>query len=225
MTPDQRLTAAIGIVGTVLTAGGLVSSYFQYRAADFQAQAAIAALMPQVQVRALLEKVDSDKYTAQRLEITSDGGPVYNFHADRVTWFQAGQGKQLLFERPLIGYFLENHPTGQIKGELQLTTAYKNHEKYLAFARGIESALGGGVDVSRPKTLLRLSYTNVLKNSEIDYFLVDGGTTRRLALDEGERMWQDRKKTFGGVVPFDLDSARNPEALADLAASIKKRIK
>lgn len=224
MTPDQRLTAAIGIVGTVLTAGGLVSSYFQYRAADLQAQAAIATLMPQVQVRAPLEKVDSDKYTDQILEITSDGGPIYNFGADRVSWFEARLGKQVVYERLLTGYFFADYPTGQIKGDLQLTRGHRNNEKYIAFAQHVEKAVGDGLEISRPRTLLRLSYTDALKKPGVDYFIVDGGTTRRLAGDAGESMWRERKGNFEGTQHFDLDSAGRPDELAALVASIKKQM-
>lgn len=223
MTHDQRITTLIGIVGTLLTAAGLVTSYFQYHAADLQAQAAIATLMPQVQVRALLEKVDSDKYTDQILEITSDGGPVYNFSADRVSWFEARLGKQVVYERWLTGYYFANYPTGQIKGDLQVTRGHRNNEKYIAFAQGIEKAVGDGLEISRPRTLLRVSYTDALKKPGVDYFIVDGGTTMRLTGDAGETMWRERKGKFEGTQPFDIDSATRSDDLAALVARIKQQ--
>lgn len=222
---EQRLTAAIAIVGTLLTAGGLVSSYFQYKAADLQAQAAIAALLPQVQVRTFLERVDSDKFTDQRLEITSDGGPIYNFHADRITWFQVRQGRQVIHEQWLTGYFFADHPTGRIKGALQLTTGYKNNEKYIAFDRLVRTALGSPVEITRPFTLLSITYTDALKKEGQDFFLIEGGTTQRLQSQEGARLWQEKKAAFEKTTRFDLDSVEQPEKLAELLAILKKSIK
>ena len=77
----------------MLTAASVVASVAQYRAADLQAKAAVIALMPQIEVRALLEKIDSDKYTDSRVEVASDGGPIYNFNLSRHSWIEFKAGK------------------------------------------------------------------------------------------------------------------------------------
>jgi hypothetical protein len=82
---NSRFTTIISVLGALLTFASVVASIAQYRAADLHAQAAIVSLMPQLEVRAILEKVESEKFSDRRLELTSDGGPIYNFSTDRLT--------------------------------------------------------------------------------------------------------------------------------------------
>lgn len=70
------LAAVISIFGVFLTTASVIASIAQYQAAALQAKAAVVSLMPQIEVRELIEKVNSDKYTDRRIEITSDGGPI-----------------------------------------------------------------------------------------------------------------------------------------------------
>jgi hypothetical protein len=113
---DRRFTAVISVLGVVLTFASVVASIAQYRAADLQAKAAIAALMPQLEVRTVLEKVDSDNFTDRRLELTSDGGPIYNFATDRLTTFALKKNETMFLEQPILGYYAVTYNTGRIKG-------------------------------------------------------------------------------------------------------------
>ena len=139
---DKRFTTIIAVLGVILTAATVLTSWYQYRAADLQARAAIVALMPQLEVRVVTEKVESDVFTDQRLKITSDGGPVYNFSSARLTWFELRQGSEVRLAQPLTGYFTATFGTGRIKGDLQTIVGHRNNLEFVDFARYAEATLG-----------------------------------------------------------------------------------
>ena len=222
---EQRFAALISILGVILTAASVIASYYQYQAADLQARAAIVALMPQIQVRAEIEKVDSDKYTDQRLVISSDGGPVYNFNSERLTWFEIQKDQKPILSQPLIGYFFAVYPTGLIKGELETITGHRNNSKYISMLENIESSLGPGFYVSRPKTIMRLSYTDSLENKKLGYFLINGGSSYRLEAENGEDIWLNVKNMERNRKPIDIDTMGQHDVFETWIGEIRQQLR
>jgi hypothetical protein len=219
---SDRLATLISVLGVVLTTASVIASVAQYRAADLQAQAAVVALMPQIEVRTLLEKTDGEKYSDRRIQITSDGGPIYNFEVDRLTWFELRVGAKVIIQQPLSGYYFTEYPTGRTKGEVSVIGGHKNHQAFLNFARWARDILGSGVDMSEPNTLLRISYRDALKHDSVEFVKVVGGSQFYLSQDDGLKLWQqqtENQKVNRGV---DMDSLTDAKA-ADEWLSVWKR--
>lgn len=187
-----RVATLISILGVVLTTASVIASVAQYRAADLQAQAAVVALMPQIEVRSLLEKIDSDKYSDRRIDIASDGGPIYNLKVDRYTWFELRIGRKVIFQQPITGYYFAEYPTGRTKGEMYTLRGHKNHEEFLAFVKWARVTLGSDVDMSEPNTLLRISYRDALKRDNVEFVRVVGGSEMYLSQEDGAKLWQQQ---------------------------------
>ena len=188
-TKTDRFTVLISILGVILTTASVVASVAQYRAADLQAQAAVVALMPQIEVRALLEKVDSDKFTDRRIEIFSDGGPIYNLRVEHLTWIEFRINGKSALEEPLNGYYFAAYPTGRIHGPVYTLKGYKNNEIYFEFQHWARSALFSGVEIGEPITLLRIQYRDAMKHDCIEFIQIRGGTELHLEQREGELLW------------------------------------
>jgi hypothetical protein len=188
MKPD-RLAALVSILGVILTTASVIASIAQYRAADLQAQAAVVALMPQLEVRALLEKVDSRKFTDRRIEISSEGGPIYNLRIDHVTWIEFRVGGRTVLREALNGYYFAGYPTARTRGALHTIKGHKNNEIYSAFLDWARSALPYGVDIAQPVTLLRLSYRDALKRDNVEFVKIEGDTETHISQEDGERLW------------------------------------
>jgi len=212
MNPD-RVATLVSVLGVVLTTASVIASVAQYRAADLQAQAAVVALMPQLEVRSLLEKADdnSEKFTDRRIEITSDGGPVYNLKVDRYTWFELRIGRKAMFQQPLVGYYFAAYPTSHTKGATYTLKGHRNHEAFIAFAKWARGVLGQNVDLSEPITLLRISYRDALKRDDVEFVRVSGGSEVYLSEDDGQKLWQQRtenEKLDRAIDIIDLVSAQ-----------------
>lgn len=218
---DRRFKTIISVLGVVLTLASVIASIAQYRAADLQAKAAIAALMPQLEVRAVLEKVDSDVYTDRHLELTSDGGPIYNFSTDRITTFALKKGRTTFLEQPLIGYYAATDNTGRIKGEVQKIIGQRNHKKFTDLERAIELALPSDVTVSPLATLMKATYTDSLRKENDEYFLILGGSVQRLEQSEGKSQWERMKQVQTKVRHIDIDDMSKPDALYSWLATVR----
>lgn len=219
-----RLTTLLSVLGVVLTAGSVVASIAQYRAADLQAQAAMLALTPQIEVRSLIERRDSDFYTDRRLVISSDGGPIYNYSADRETWFEIRQGGKSVFEQPLNGYFHSSFPTSRIKGEVETIIGYKNNEKFISFDKQAQKLLPEGYVLADPQSLLVVSYRDAFRKATTEYFFVDGGTVIRLDNSDGEARWKRARENKGARQAVDLDQLLTESAVSDWARSISPKL-
>lgn len=202
----DRLATLISVLGVVLTTASVIASVAQYRAADLQAQAAVVALMPQIEVRALLEKTDGEKYSDRRIKITSDGGPIFNLEVDRLTWFELFVGAKVVIRQPLSGYYFAEYSTGRTKGEVNAIGGYKNHQAFLSFAGWIKDALGSGVDISEPNTLLRISYRDALKRDNVEFVKVVGGRQSYLSREDGLKLWQQQIENEKVNRTVDMDS-------------------
>lgn len=210
----EKLATIISVLGVILTTASVIASVAQYRAADLQAQAAVVALMPQIEVRALLEKVDSDKFTDRRIEITSDGGPVYNFQVARLTWIEFRfRGKTVLREA-LNGYYFASYSTSRTRGALHTIKGHKNNEIYSKFLDWSRSALPSEIEVSQPVTLLEISYRDTLKRDNLEFVQITGGTETHLSEAEGRRLWGEKPPTVLTPHVLDIDDLQTPERAA-----------
>lgn len=208
---QDTFAVVISVLGTILTAATVAASVAQYRAADLQAQAAQIALMPQVEVRSVIEKIDSDKYTDRRIEISSDGGPVYNFQVDHLSWAEFRDGGKVVLEEPLVGYYFASYPTGHVRGTLYTITGFRNNQRFFDFLEWSRSALPGGIEVGQPVTVLRIGYVDALKRSNTEYVKVTGGRALYLSIEEGERIWDTQSRKRAGVPSADVDALAKPE--------------
>lgn len=221
---SERFATIISILGVVLTTGSVVASVAQYRAADLQAKAAIVALMPHIEVRALLEKVDSDKYTDRRIEVTSDGGPIYNFEISRLSWIEFRVGRKVAFEQPLIGYYVAEYPTGRTRGLLTTVKGYRNNEMYFQFLRWAQPILGNDVDISEPVTLMRMHYLDALKQENLYYVLVSGGSEIHLSEDAGTSLWTHQSREQKTDFPLDIYALKSESESAEWLNTWKTKI-
>jgi hypothetical protein len=219
-----RLATLLSILGVVLTAASVVASIAQYRAADLQAQATMLALMPQIEVRSLLERRDSEFYTDRRLVISSDGGPIYDYSTDRETWFDIRRGGKSIFEQPLNGYFHSSFPTSRIKGEVETIIGYKNNEKFISFDKQARKLLPEGCELANPKSLLAVSYRDAFRKATTEYFFIDGGAVVRLEPSDGEARWKQAKEIQATHQAIDLDSLSAESAVADWARFISPKL-
>ena len=214
----ERLTTVISVLGVVLTAASVIASIAQYKAADLQAKAAVVALMPQIEVRSLLEKVDSDKYTDRRIEVNSDGGAIYNFSLSRTSWIEFKVGNRLAFQQPLIGYYFAQFPTGHTRGPLTTLKGYRNNNDFFQFLQWVQHALGPDVEVSEPVTLLRMDYSDALKQQNVYYVLVSGGSQTHLSEVDGKKLWDSRMREEQTNLPVDISKLKvEAETLRELA--------
>lgn len=219
----DRLATLISILGVVLTTASVIASVAQYQAADLQAQAAVVSLMPQIEVRTLLEKTDGEKYSDRRIEISSDGGPIYNFDVDRLTWFELRVGTKVAIQQPLSGYYFTEYPTGRTKGEVSAIGGHKNHQAFLSFAKWARDELGSGVDMSEPNTLLRISYRDALKHDNVEFVKVVGGREFYLSREDGLKLWRQQTENEKANRTVDIDSLVDAEAAREWVAIWKSK--
>lgn len=214
MTPE-KFTTLVSVLGVTLTLASVIASVAQYRAADLQAQAAVVALMPQLEVRALLEKVESDKYTDSRIEITSDGGPVNNLSVNLTTWIEFRASGKVVLREPLNGYYIAQYPTGRTKGALYTIKGFRNNQIYLEFLDWAQRVLPFGVEVSPPITLLKLSYLDALKKENTDFVQLVGGSERLLSTSEGQRLSNTLPQKSLAPRLLDINDLKTEQKAAD----------
>jgi hypothetical protein len=210
----ERLPIVLSILGVVLTTASVIASFKQYRAADLQAQAAILALMPQLEVRALLEKLDSDKFTDHRIEISSDGGPVHNLRIEHISWIDFLVDRKVVLTEALIGYYFAGHPTGRTRGALYTLKGHKNNEIYGKFYDWRQAVIPRGVEVSQPVTLIRLEYRDALKRDQLEFVQVEGGVVKHLSDDEGLRLWNAKPQKTLPPRTLDINDLQTEERAA-----------
>lgn len=210
MRRSSSFEVTVAVLGLILTLASVMASFAQYKAANLQARAAVVALMPQIEVRSLLEKVDSDQYTDRRIEIASEGGPIYNFETDRLTWISVeNEGKPVL-RQLLVGYLFAAFNTGKNKGELQTIKGHKNHQRFVDFYDAVHGSLKPGLTLSEPVTLLKISYVDALENAATEYFLIRGGSTLRLSAEDGRKTWDEVKTVTDKKVALDFEKLSLP---------------
>lgn len=221
---SDRLGTLISVLGIVLTIASVIASIAQYRAADLQAQAAVVALMPQIEVRTYLEKTEGEKYSDRRIQITSDGGPIYNFEVESLTWFELRMGKTVIIQKPLSGYYFTEYPTGRTKGELSVIGGHRNHQAFLNFSIWARDILSSGVDISEPNTLLRISYRDALKNESVEFVKVVGGRQFYLTRDNGLKLWQQQTENQKINISVDMDSLTDAKAANQWLSVWKRKV-
>lgn len=208
---QDKFTILISVLGVILTGASVVASIAQYRAANLQAKAAVAALQPQIEVRSLLDKkYDSEKYNERNIIVVSDGGPVYNFNSERLTWLEVRQNGKTKFKQDLIGFYYASQRTGKIKGELEIISGFKNHEKFINFLDATRSKLLSGYELIQPQTIINITYTDSLKNNISEYIHIDGGRINHLSDSDGEALWVEQLKIRSLRKSADIDKLFNP---------------
>lgn len=220
----ERLTIVISILGVVLTAASVIASVAQYRAADLQAKVAVAALMPQIEVRTFLEKIESDKYTDSRVEVKSDGGPIYNFNTSYLSWIEFKVGRNIAYRQPLIGYYLIQHPTGHTKGLLTTLEGFRNHETFFGFLRWAQPVLGNDTEILPPVTLLRMTYNDALKQENIYYVLLSKGSETHLSEDAGAKLWELASKEGSTSIPVSISELKSESNVTEKLAIWKSKL-
>jgi len=208
----------LAICGLILTGASVTASVMQYRAADLQARAAIVQLKPQIQVRSRIEKIDSDKFTDRRIEISNEGGPVYNFRSERLTGvvmtpatIPRKPGTEI--EQTMYGYYAASFPTGNIKGELETIVGHRNNTKFFFIVDSFHDDFSAKWEISQPKTILHISYEDSLKEINDEYFLVDSGSVLRLTNEAGQTEWERARRIEKNQRPVDLDQLLTREQL------------
>ena len=220
----ERLATIISILGVVLTTASVIASIAQYRAADLQAKAAVVALMPQIEVRTFLERINGDNYTDRRIEVTSDGGPIYNFELSRLSWIEFRVDKRIAYEQPIIGYYVVGYPTGRTRGTLVTIERHRNNEYFIRFLGWAQPLLGADVEISEPLTLMRMHYLDAFKQAKISYVLIDGSSKTHLSDEAGEQLWNRRMREQQTTTPLGIDQLRSNIGSADEINTWKSKI-
>ena len=220
----ERLATIISILGVVLTTASVIASIAQYRAADLQAKAAVVALMPQIEVRTFLERINGNNYTDRRIEVTSDGGPIYNFELSRLSWIEFRVDKRIAYEQPIIGYYVVGYPTGRTRGTLVTIERHRNNEYFIRFLRWAQPLLGADVEISEPLTLMRMHYLDAFKQAKISYVLIDGSSKTHLSDEAGEQLWNRRMREQQTTTPLGIDQLRSNIGSADEINTWKSKI-
>lgn len=210
----ETLTTVISVMGIILTTASVVASVAQYQAADLQAKAAVVALMPQIEVRTLLEKVDSDKFTDRSIEITSDGGPVRNLQIDHVTWIEFHVSNKVVLREALNGYYFAGYSTGRARGAVYTLKGYKNNEIYSTFQDWAKPVLHRWVEVASPTTILRIAYRDALKRDNVEFVQVAGGTVTQLSDLDGQQIWQAKPPKALEPRLLDINDLQTPDKAA-----------
>lgn len=177
--------------------------------------------MPQIEVRSLLEKVNSDKYTDRRIEITSDGGPIINFNLERRSWIDFRVGNKVRYQQPISGYFFAEYPTHRIHGLIDTITCYQNHQDFSDFEDWAQPALGFGVQISEPVTLLKMTYVDTFKRNNNLFVLVSGGSVLQLSESTGKEIWDNQSIQAEAKSPVDLSHLKNKSEAASLLKTWK----
>jgi hypothetical protein len=219
-----KLNILISILGIVLTAASVAASYAQYRAADLQAKAAVVTLMPQIEVRAMLEKINSDKYTDSRVEVTSDGGPIYNFKLSRLSWIEFKVGKAIAYHQPLVGYYFAEYATGHTKGPITTLKGFRNNEAFFDFLQWAQPVLGRDTEILQPVTLLRMTYTDALKQENLYYVLLSGGSGTHLSEESGAKLWDLKLEAERVNPPIDISQLKSESSVGEKLAIWKSKI-
>lgn len=220
----ERSATIIAFLGVVLTAASVIASVAQYRAADLQAKAAVVALMPQIEVRALLEKINSDKFTDRRIEVTSDGGPIFNFNIERLSWIEFRVDSNVRYEQPIFGYYFSEFPTGHTHGLLSTIIGYRNNEEFFSFLEWAQPAIGNDVRISEPVTLLKMTYLDALKQHNILFVLVSGGSQIHLSEDTGKQLWERHSNQQKAIFPVDISKLKNKSEAISLLQTWKSKL-
>lgn len=223
MKPEP-LTTFISIIGVVLTTASVITSVAQYQAADLQAKAAVVTLMPQIEARVLLEKIDSDKYTDRRVEVTSDGGPIYNFSLSRLTWIEFKVDKTIAYHQPLVGYYFAEYATGHTKGPITTLRGFRNNEAFFDFLQWAQPKLGADVEILQPVTLLRMTYNDALKQDNLYYVLLSGGSVTHLSEAAGSKLWDLRLEEERTRPSIDISQLKNESSAAEKLSIWKSKI-
>lgn len=180
--------------------------------------------MPQIEVRSIIEKVDSDKYTDRRIEITSDGGAIYNFSLSHISWVDFKIGGRLLFQQPLVGYYFAQFPTGHIRGPLTTLKGYRNNADFFQFLHWAQPALGPGVEILEPVTLLKMTYSDVLDQKKSYYVMISGGSETHLSEVSGKNLWVERKRDEQVNFPIDISKLKLQTTSSQKLALWKSKI-
>ena len=210
--------------GLLLTTASVIASIAQYRAADLQAKAAVVALMPQIEVRTFLERINGNNYTDRRIEVTSDGGPIYNFELSRLSWIEFRVNKRIAYEQPIIGYYVVGYPTGRTRGTLVTIERHRNNEYFIRFLGWAQPLLGADVEISEPLTLMRMHYLDAFKQAKISYVLIDGSSKTHLSDEAGEQLWNRRMREQQTTTPLGIDQLRSNIGSADEINTWKSKI-
>lgn len=218
---NKRFTTIISILGVIIACASVVASYAQYKAADLQARATISALMPQLQVSVIQKKDGTDYVSDQRIEISSEGGPIYNFYTEQITWFSINKNGKVILEQPLDGYFSSVHHTGKIKGEIQTISDYRNYKKYTNLQNTIDSMLSPEVNLSSPITIIKATYTDSMYKANEEYFLIIGSNVQRLRQSEILSSWSNATQIKKNNSAISIDIISKPEEFAVWVKRIK----
>lgn len=202
---DKATTTWIAIFGLILTAASVVSSVAQYKAARLQAEAAVVALTPQIEVRSQLVRSEDGPYNESVMVISSDGGPVRNYDSDQMSWIEVSRGRVGVWKQPLTGYYSVSVHTGRQRGELETRFGHENNKRFAEFYRSANTLLPEDLEVNNPRTLTRLSYQDAMGNHTEEYWLSSGGRDQLLNDREGGALWESHQKLRKDIQFAELD--------------------
>jgi hypothetical protein len=180
--------------------------------------------MPQIEVRTFLERINGNNYTDRRIEVTSDGGPIYNFELSRLSWIEFRVNKRIAYEQPIIGYYVVGYPTGRTRGTLVTIERHRNNEYFIRFLGWAQPLLGADVEISEPLTLMRMHYLDAFKQAKISYVLIDGSSKTHLSDEAGEQLWNRRMREQQTTTPLGIDQLRSNIGSADEINTWKSKI-
>jgi hypothetical protein len=205
----------VTVFGVVLTGASVIASFAQYRAADLQAQAAVAALMPQLEVTSSLIRGEGESaYTDRVIDIAVEGGPIKNFQTERQTWLAVEDDGKESCRIPISGYYFQTKSTGRSRGEIQQIAGYRNNQKYLQAQAVIAPMLTSGSRLTEPVTLLRVRFLDSLRRNNNEYYKIRGGSVEWIEHETAEVSWAANTREEDSLKRVELDELTRPEFIA-----------
>lgn len=188
------------LVSLSLTAMALYVSYQANRIAAVQTKISESENMPVFEVIASQTYDKALKfYTENIIDISNEGGPIYNFTPKAVTFLEVAytdeqNGYTQKIERiPLVGYFTTSFVSNKTKGNMVTWQGYRNNLKLRDLEKEIsQSAMLSNKFVSLEiKVYLLVSYEDFLRRAQVEYYYSSVTGTKKITNTEGEKAFKE----------------------------------
>lgn len=193
------------LVTLLLSTMALIVSWQANTIASTQTVIAEAENMPVFEIKSThVRDEERDEYTEHKIEIANEGGPIYDFDSEVVTflnikYLEKSDGyKNKNIRVPLLGYFTANSVTSKVKGRLVTIQGYLNNEKFFDLTQEIlngpdtEERL---IDVEI-QVYVRINYEDFLHRNNEEYYYVPYLQTKKMSQSEGEAIFKEHSEAL-----------------------------
>ncbi|MDK8193971.1 hypothetical protein QP794_28210 [Paenibacillus sp. UMB7766-LJ446] len=160
---------------------------------------------------------DRKEYTEHKVKIANEGGPIYGFDSDVVTFLNIDylDNKDGYINKnirvPLRGYFTASLVTSKVKGELATVQGYLNNNKLFDLTQEIlngPDAEEKFIDIEI-QVYVKIRYEDFLHRYNEEYYYVPYLQTQKLSQSEGENIFKEHSEALLSKGVEFLDLSRN----------------